>query len=63
VRKSGAWIETILVQAACYVPRDGVEYRDLGATYFDQRDSTNVVRRLKRRIEALGYEVEVRRAA
>jgi transposase len=34
-------------------------YRDLGVTYFDERDRRAVERRLVKRLEALGYEVSV----
>jgi hypothetical protein len=40
-----------------------VPYRDLGATYFDERDRHRVLRRLTRRIQALGYQVAVSPAA
>jgi transposase len=36
-------------------------YVDLGSTYFDQRDPRPVQRRLVRRLEALGYHVELTR--
>jgi len=34
-------------------------YVDLGSTYFDQRDPRPVQRRLVRRLEALGFHVEL----
>jgi len=34
-------------------------YRDLGVTYFDERDRQAVERRLVRRLQALGYEVTI----
>ena len=34
-------------------------YRDLGANYFDERDRTAVERRTIRRLERLGYRVEL----
>ncbi len=37
--------------------RDGTEYQDLGAQYFDERDREVVERRLIRRLEQLGYTV------
>ena len=45
------------------VLRDGVEYRDLGATHLDQVDRARTSRRLVRRLEALGYSVEIQAAA
>jgi hypothetical protein len=52
-----------MLTAAYFILRDGKPFHDLGADYFDQRDRSNVVRRLRRRIEALGYKVEVQPAA
>jgi transposase len=49
---------------ACYhMLRDGVEYKDLGADHFDQRDKTKTIRRLVRRLNDLGCEVEIHEAA
>jgi transposase len=42
-----------------HVLRDGVPYRDLGSTFFDERDRQRVERRLVRRLERLGYQVEL----
>jgi transposase len=38
-------------------------YRELGPNYFDERERQVVQRRLVRRLQALGYEVELRPAA
>ena len=35
------------------------DYQDLGAAYFDHHDRTAVKRRLVRRLEALGYAVQL----
>jgi len=48
-----------LLTAVYFVLRDGTEYRDLGACHFDQREKARTARRLARRIEALGYNVEI----
>jgi transposase len=42
--------------------RDGTEYRDLGANYFDERDREATLRRSVRRLERLGYKVTVEAA-
>jgi transposase len=34
-------------------------YRDLGATYLDERNKTNLIKRTVRRLEQLGYKVNV----
>jgi transposase len=52
-----------ILTAAYFILRDGIPYRDLGPDYFDRRDRTAVVRRLRRRIEALGYRVDLHQVA
>jgi transposase len=42
-----------------HVLRDRVPYRDLGSTFFDERDRQRVEQRLVRRLERLGYQVEL----
>jgi transposase len=39
--------------------RDQVPYRDLGSTFFDERDRQHVEQRLVRRLERLGYQVQL----
>ena len=62
-KKAVVAVAASILTAAYYILRDGVDYRDLGGDYFDRRDRSGVVRRLSRRIEALGYHVEVHRVA
>ncbi len=50
---------SILVIAYHLLTR-GEDYRDLGANYFDELDRQAVERRLVRRLERLGYEVELK---
>lgn len=52
-----------ILTAAYYILRDGVPYRDLGADYFERRDTTQLTRRLIHRLEQLGLSVEVKPAA
>lgn len=42
-----------------HVLKRGEPYQDLGANYFDERDQQNVRRRLVRRLEQLGYQVNL----
>jgi len=42
--------------------RDGVEFHDLGAQYFGQRDKERLTKRLLQRLHDLGVEVEVKAA-
>lgn len=60
-RAAGAVGHSILV-ASYYILRDDVDYRDLGGHYFDDRDKEQIVRHNVRRLEQLGYEVELRQA-
>ena len=41
--------------------RRGTEYHELGATYFDQRKKDAVTNRLVRRLESLGYAVDLKK--
>lgn len=52
-----------ILTAAYIMLRDGVEYRDLGATYFDHLDKKKTVARLVRRLHDLGCEVELKNVA
>lgn len=61
-KKAVVAVAASILTAAYYVLRDHVPYRELGADYFDQRSRTSVVRRLRHRIEALGYRVELQQA-
>ena len=51
---------TILV-AAYYILKDEVEYRDLGGDYFDRLNEEKTKRHLVKRLEKLGYQVELTR--
>jgi transposase len=61
-RAALAVAHTILV-IVYHLLRDGEMYRELGPTWFDERDRTATIRRAVRRIEALGYSVTVEPAA
>jgi len=62
-KKAVVAVAASILTAAYYILRDGVHYRELGPDYFDRRDRARVLRRLSRRIEALGYRVEVHKVA
>jgi transposase len=51
---------TILV-AAYHIMKEEVEYRELGGDYFDRLNEEKTRRHLVRRLEKLGYQVEVKR--
>lgn len=52
-----------ILTAAHFMLRDQVPYRDLGPLHFATLDSERTVKRLARRIQQLGYSVEIRKAA
>lgn len=39
--------------------RDRTTYQDLGGNYFDERDRQGTEKRLVRRLQRLGYQVEL----
>jgi len=49
--------------AAYHMLATGTDYADLGAAYLDQLDNTRVTANLVRRLERLGYQVDLRKAA
>lgn len=56
-------VAAMLVRAAYHMLKEETEYQDLGADFFDRRDRERSTRRLIRRLEGLGYKVEVQAAA
>lgn len=51
-----------MLTAAYFMLRDGVEYRDLGGRYFEDRNKQQMTTRLIRRLRDLGVSVEVKAA-
>jgi transposase len=62
-KKAVIAVAASMLTAIYYMLRDSVPYRDLGASYFDRRDSTKVANRLRRRLESLGFNVTMQPAA
>lgn len=56
-------VAATLLTAAYFILRDGIPYRDLGPDHFDRLERGKLLRRLVRKIEDLGYDVQVKRAA
>ena len=48
-----------ILEAAYYILRDKVEYKDLGGDYFDKLNEVKTQRNLVKRLEKLGYQVEL----
>ena len=51
------------MEIAYFVLRDGVEYRELGANYYDERKKEAIARNAVKRLEKLGYRVTIEAAA
>ena len=62
-KKAVVAVAASMLTAVYYLLRDAVPYRDLGANYFDRRDQTKIANRLRRRLEALGFSVQMQPAA
>jgi transposase len=52
-----------ILEIAYFIMRDGVDYRELGAEYFDRRDRERATRRHLQQLQALGYRVTIEPAA
>ena len=48
-----------MLTAVYHMLTNRAPYRDLGATYLDERNKTNLIKRTVRRLEQLGYKVNV----
>jgi transposase len=55
-------VASSMLTAAYFMLRDGVEYHDLGAHHFEQRDKERLAKRLIQRLRDLGVAVEVKAA-
>jgi transposase len=61
-KKAIVAVAASMLTAAFHIIRDRVTYRDLGADHFTKRDPEKVAKRLLKRLEGLGFAVEVRPA-
>jgi transposase len=64
-KKAIGAVAASILTAAYYMLRDGVPYRDLGPDHFVRhgQDRDRVARRLTRRLEEMGYQVQIQKAA
>lgn len=62
-KKAIVAVAASMLKAAYFMLRDGQPYRELGGRHFDELDRGKAARRLAKRIEALGFVVELRPAA
>jgi transposase len=59
-KKAKVAVAASILNAVYFVLRDKVPYRDLGADYFDRGAPAKTVARLVQRLNALGYDAELR---
>jgi transposase len=62
-KRAAVAVAASILTAAYYMLRDHAEYHDLGPDYFVRRDSSRMAARLAQRIRALGYNVQIQKAA
>jgi transposase len=62
-KKAVVAVAASLLSAAYHMLRDGQDYHELGADYFQRRDTGKVATKLVKRLKTMGYEVDLRRAA
>jgi len=62
-RKAILAVAASMLTAIYFMLRDGVDYRDLGHDYFDRTDKAKAADRLVRRLNALGFQVDLKAAA
>jgi transposase len=62
-KKAVMAVAASMLQACYFMLRDGIPYRDLGASHFDRQDKGKAITRLVRRLTDLGCEVEIKAVA
>lgn len=62
-KKAVIAVAASMLTAIYFMLRDAQPYRDLGVSYFDRRDQTKLANRLRRRLESLGFSVQMQPAA
>ena len=62
-RKAIMAVAASMLTAVYFMLRDGVDYRDLGHDYFDRVNKAKTAERLVRRLNDLGYQVDLKAAA
>lgn len=56
-------VAAAMLTSAYYMLKRGEPYRELGANYRDRRDKTRTAQRLIRRVQALGFDVQLQARA
>jgi len=60
MKKAAVTIAHRVLLVFYYLIRDGVAYREQGTDYFDRRHPERATNRLRTRLEALGFDVQLR---
>lgn len=58
-KKAAVAVASSILTAAYHMLREGVPYRDLGPQHFDRNDKTRTIKRLVRRLQELGCQVQM----
>lgn len=58
-KKAAVVVAHSILEAAYFIIRDQVDYRDLGASHYDQINKQHIIRYHLRRLESLGLKVEL----
>ena len=58
-KKAFCAVAASLLTAICHILKDGVEHKDLGASYFDKRSTNFKAKRSVAQLAKLGYQVEL----
>ena len=56
-------VAAAILQAACHMLKTGTPYRDLGPRHFEPRNRQALASRLLKRLEGLGFAVDIKEAA
>lgn len=62
-KKAVVAVAASILTAAYHMLQDGTTYQDLGSSHFERIDRGRATRRLVGRLQALGYDVQLREAA
>ena len=62
-KRAAVAVAHAMLEAAYYMLKRQEAYRELGATYYDERRKSQVVQQTVRRLEALGYDVTIKPVA
>jgi hypothetical protein len=62
-KKAIIGVAASMLTAAWHMLRDGAEWHDLGTAHFDRADAQKTANRLIRRLEQIGYAVQITPAA